>query len=256
MSAVDVRPARPGGRALGMLVLAEARMVARDTAGLVVPFALPLLILVMSASGAAEAVVVGDRTALEVIVLPIVVTTVMAMIGIVNLPSFLAAYRRAGVLRRLAVTPVSPSFVLVAQAIVAAVQAALGIALALVVARFGLGARMPVDWLAALGVALLALAAMCAVGMVVAAIAPTPSGAVAIGLIGFLGIGALGGMFGGQAAVPEPLQAVGAALPFGAAVEAMTLAAAGEPQQAAPPLALGTAVVVGGVVSAALFRWE
>lgn len=47
-------------------------------------------------------------------VLPLVLIMVIATIGVVNMPSFLAYYRRAGILRRLAVTPASPVMVLVA----------------------------------------------------------------------------------------------------------------------------------------------
>ncbi len=53
-----------------MLVRCEAKMVMRDTAGLIVPVGLPLLILAMSASTASTETVVNERTVLEVFVLP------------------------------------------------------------------------------------------------------------------------------------------------------------------------------------------
>jgi len=261
---VETAPTRPisaGGarsamRALAALVACEAKMVARDTAGLIVPLGMPLLIMVMSASGAADQVVAEGRTAFDLFVLPVVVTIVMAMIGIVNLPSFLATYRRTGVLRRLGVTPVSPALVLVAQAIVAVVQAAAGIGLAMLVAMAALGSEPPAHPLVWLGVAALAMAAMCALGMIVAAVAPTPNSAVAIGLVGFLGLGAMGGMFGGVQALPEPLQEVAPLLPFGASVEALGAATAGVPVDGISIIALGATIAAGAVVASLLFRWE
>ena len=92
--------------------------------------------------------------------------------------------------------------------------------------------------------------------MVVAAVSPTPNAAVAIGLVGFLGLGALGGMFGGREALPDPLARIGDHLPFGAGVQALQQAWLGLPLEAAPLLSLAAAVVVGVVISALCFRWD
>jgi ABC-2 type transport system permease protein len=239
-----------------MMVRSEAKMVTRDIAGLVTPFALPLLILLTSAQGASQEVVVAGRTVLDLYVLPLVLVMVLAFVGVLNMPSFLAYYRKSGILRRLAVTPASPLLVLLAQAIVSAIQAALGILVAAGVAVLAFGANPPLHPWAALGALALTAAAMYAMGMIVAAVAPSPSAGVAIGLIGFLGIGALGGMFGGRDSLPGPLAEVGAHLPFGAGVDALAAAWAGQPLPASALLSLAAAVVVGTVVAAALFRWE
>ncbi|WP_308796341.1 ATP-binding cassette domain-containing protein [Agromyces silvae] len=114
----------------------------------------------------------------------------------------------------------SPAMVLIAQVVVSVIQAVFGIALALTVAAVAFGANPPVHLGVAVGVGLLAMLAMYSVGMMVAAVAPTPNSAVAIGLIVFFAFGALGGMFGGRDALPEPL------------------------------------TTLGGVVAALLFRWE
>ncbi|MEV6693526.1 ABC transporter permease [Micromonospora sp. NPDC051196] len=249
-------PYRPGVRALLVLVGCEAKMVVRDTAGLVVPLGLPLLILLTSAGSASNQVVANGRTALEVFVLPLVVTMVVAMIGIINMPSFLAYYRRSGILRRLAVTPVSPALVLAAQAIVSVVQTIVGITVAAGVALLAFGARPPADVAVALGMVALTMAAMYAIGMLVAAVAPTPNSAVAIGLVAFFLLGALGGMFGGRDALPDPLAELGGWLPFGAAVEAISSASTGSAIDAAHLLGLGATVLVGTLVAGLLFRWE
>lgn len=239
-----------------ILTVCEAKMVARDTAGLIVPLGLPLLILVSSASAAGSQPIADGLTALDLFVLPLVITMVIATIGIVNMPSFLAYYRRSGILRRLAVTPVSPAMVLIAQTLVSVLQAAVGIGLALAVAFIAFGANAPRDPIALAGVLLLAAAAMYALGMVVAAVAPTPNSAVAIGLTGFFALGALGGMFGGRDALPPVLAEIGGWLPFGAAVDAIAAAWAGVAVEPGRVISLAVTVIIGSVIAALAFRWE
>ncbi|WP_114856417.1 ABC transporter permease [Brachybacterium sp. YJGR34] len=254
--AVPARAHRPGLRTLLAMVRAEAKMVSRDLAGLIVPFGLPLLILLTSASAAGQEEIVAGRTALDLFVLPLVIVMVVTMMGVLNMPSFLAYYRRAGILRRLAVTPASPMMVLLAQAIVSLLQSAVGIALAAAVAALAYGANPPIDLGAALVALALTTAAMYAVGMIVAAISPTPNSSVAIGLVAFLVLGASGGMFGGRDALPGPVAEIGSHLPFGAGVDALSAAWAGQPLPAGSLFSLAAATLVGAVVAALFFRWE
>jgi len=247
---------RPGLRSMMILIACEAKMVARDTAGLIVPLGVPLIVLLTSAGAAGSQELGNGFTALDLFVLPLVIVMVISTIGIVNMPSFLAYYRRSGILRRLAVTPASPAMVLIAQAVVSILQTLMGTALALAVAFLAFGAHPPRHLGVTVAVVGLTMAAMYSVGMVVAAVAPTPNSAVAIGLAAFLGLAALGGLFGGRQSLPEPLAALGARLPFGAAVDAISAAWAGSAVDAASLVSLGVTVVVGAGVAAALFRWE
>ncbi len=247
---------RPGARSMVILIICEAKMVARDTAGLVVPLGLPLLILLTSATAAGDAEIADGMTALDLVVLPLVFVMIISLIGVINMPSFLAYYRRTGILRRLAVTPASPAMVLAAQVVVSLVQVIAGIALVVLVALVAFGANLPTDPWVALSIVALTVAAMYSVGMVVAAVAPTPNSAVAIGLVAFFVLGALGGMFAGRDALPDPLADLGGVLPFGAAVDALSAAWAGTTVETAQLLSLGVTVILGVVVAGLLFRWE
>jgi len=172
------------------------------------------------------------------------------------MPSFLAYYRLSGILRRLSVTPASPAMMLVGQVVVGAVQTLLGVGAALLAASSFFGARPPVDPFAAVGVFALVMGAMYAVGMIVAAIAPTPNAAVAIGLVVFFALGACGGLFGSPDALPDPVAQVGGWLPFGASVEALSAAWAGTAIAPANLIGLAAAIGVGAAVAATVFRWD
>ncbi|ACQ82043.1 ABC-2 type transporter [Beutenbergia cavernae DSM 12333] len=249
---------RPGPRAWVALVGAESRMVVRDTAGLVVPIALPLLFLVMNSLGVPTDPLpgAGGMSAFDVFVVPLILTIVIATIGVVNMPSFLAYYRKGGVLRRLAVTPASPGMILVAQVITSALQTIVGIALALGVAVLWLGAQLPARPGLAIGVLALAAAAMYALGMAVAALAPSGNAATATGLGLFFALGAIGGMFGPTTNLPDGVARVGEMLPFGASVQALSAAWVGQVPEPQHLVALAVTVVVSGGVAARFFRWE
>ncbi|MEQ3554285.1 ABC transporter permease [Pseudonocardia nematodicida] len=250
--------ARPPASAWRALVAAEARMVARDTAGLVVPLGLPLLILVMVGTTAPPLPpgALDGRTPLEVFGLPVAAATVLGLVGFTNVPSFLAHYRRSGVLRRLGVTPAGPAPVLAAQVAVGFAQVAVGIGLAFGVAVVAFGAGAPAAVWTALGGLLLGAAAFFAVGLLVAALAPTTNAAIAAGLVLFLGTGALGGMFGDPTALPGPLAEVGQVLPFGATVHVLSAAWLGATPELAPVLGLVVTTVLASVAAARWFRWE
>lgn len=259
MDAPSIQARTPGPRAWLALIGAELKMVARDTAGLLIPIGLPVLILVMYAIGDLNETVVpgtGGRTPLDLFVIPMVLTLVVATVGVVNMPSFLSSYRRTGVLRRMSVTPAPPLMVLVGQVVVSLVLSTAGMAIALLVAIAGFGANLPVDPLIALAVLALTAVAMNAVGMLVAAVAPTPNAALAIGLLVFFAMAATGGMFGDTANLPGPVATIGEHLPFGAAVQAVGAAWGGQAVEASSLIALGVAIVFSSAVAAKFFRWD
>ncbi|HET6532001.1 MAG TPA: ABC transporter permease [Actinoplanes sp.] len=236
-------------RAWLFLIGAELRSVARDTAGLIIPIGLPMLILVTNALAV-------PAEALGAYLLPLVLTIVIATIGVINLPSFLAAYRTSGVLRRLAVTPVRPAAILGAHLVAGLIQITAGVVLAVVVAIAGLGATPPADPVLTVAVLLLATLAMFAVGLLIAAVAPTANAALATGLVVFFAMGAAGGMFGPPGNLPEALARAGTVVPFGAAVRAIGGAWDGAGPDAAPLLSLAVCVLVPGSAAIRFFRWS
>jgi ABC-2 type transport system permease protein len=252
----DVRG--PGPRAWFHLVVVECKMVIRDTAGLVVPLGLPLLIMVMFGQGVTEEPIpdFGGRTAFDAYVVPLVLVMVVATIGVINMPSFLASYRKLGVLKRLSATPVHPLMVLVAQVVTSLLQTAVGVGLAVTVGAAFFDLRAPEHLGVAVGVFALATAAMYAVGMVIAAVSPTINASVAIGLIAFFAMGAVGGMFGPTENLPEIVARIGEFTPFGAAVPALQAAWIGQEVGSLHVASLAIATAAAGLFSALFFRWD
>lgn len=248
----------PPARAWALLTWTEAKLVVRDTAGLIIPLGLPVLIMVMHGlgSGGAGRERFRGLPALDAYVVPLVLVMVVALIGLVNMPAVLATYRRSGVLRRLAVTPAHPLMVLAAQVVASLAQVLAGMVLALVVARLAFGVSMPRDALTATGVLCLATAAMYALGMVVAAVAPSANAAVALGLTTFFATMALGGGFTPRENLPGPLAALGEYLPYGAGLEALSDAWTGAAPDWRHLAALAAASVLAGTAAAKVFRWD
>ncbi|MDV6011148.1 ABC transporter permease [Haloechinothrix sp. LS1_15] len=249
---------RPGINAWARMTWTEGKLVARDTAGLIIPLGLPLLIMIMHGLGSDGAGVeeFGGLPPMDAYVVPLVLVMVTAIVGMVNMPSFLATYRKTGVLRRLSVTPAHPIMVLVAQVLVSLAQTLVGVALAVVVAGFAFDVSAPNHLAGAIGVFFLVCAAMYAVGMLVAAISPTTNAALAIGLVLFFGNLALGGGFGPRENLPDGLATIGEYLPFGAGVDALSATWIGEAPDALHLGVLAGITVLAGAAATRFFRWQ
>lgn len=243
--------------AWGQMFLAEARMIIRDTSGLIVPIGFPVLLLVMNGLGMDGQQTLPDgSTVMNAIIMPLTISMVVALVGVVNMPSFLAMYRKYGVLRRLAVTPARPSMILVAQMLVSLAQVLLGVGLMMVIGATFFDVTVPQNLGWALLVGALLLAAMYGIGTLIAAVAPTVNAGLALGLVAFFLMLALGGGFGPLATLPEVLQTIGQALPYGAGNEALAATWAGDQPETHHLAALGAWAVVTGGLAAKLFRWS
>lgn len=255
----DVRsiPTRgPGARSWLAMLEIEWKLISRDSAGMVIPLLLPLLIMVMSGVGGAEVIPgTGGRTAMELYVLPMVLVMVVTTIGVINVPSAIAVYRKEGILRRLGVTPASPGMVLTAHLAVNLVHTLIGVAIATTVAGVAFDASLPERPAVALGMFALTCAAMFAIGMVLAAVAPSTNFALAAGLISFFGLMAVGGGFGTRESFPAWLDTIGAYTPFGAGMDTLRATWGGE----LPPIeqvgVLGGVAVIATLAALRLFRW-
>lgn len=243
--------------AWGQLLLTEARMIIRDASGLVIPVGFPTLLVVMQGLGEdASQLLPNGTTVMNALVMPLTVTMVAALVGVVNMPSFLAAYRKYGVLRRLGVTPADPALILLAQMVVSLAQVLVGVALMMLIGALFFGVTLPLALGWALLVGVLLLSAMYGVGVLIAAVAPTVNAGLALGLVAFFIMLALGGGLGPIANLPEVLQTIGTALPYGAGNEALSAAWSGERPELGHLAVLGGWAAVTGGLALRFFRWS
>jgi ABC-2 type transport system permease protein len=226
--------------------------------GLIWGFAFPVLLLLVFAVVPAfrrPDPELGGATLLTVYV-PVIICFVLAMLAFVGLTTPLAGYREQGVLRRLSTTPAPPSWVLAAQLVINFAFAVGAVILIMVIAIVGFGVHAPEQVGGFILSFLLTAAALFAIGLVIAAIAPSAGVAGAIGTILFFPLMFFAGLWIPRPVMPEILREIGDYTPLGAATSAMQDAMQGAFPSTTALLVLAGYAVVFGLASVKLFRWE
>jgi ABC-2 type transport system permease protein len=249
---------RPTRRtAFGSIVRNEARLAWRQPRGLIAGLGLPILLLFifdLIPTFRQPAADLGGLTPLSVYV-PILIVFGLAMLSFMGLPMPLASYRELGILRRLSTTPVPPSWLLAAQGVVNLFMAVTA-TLIIVVASIALGAPAPKNPAGFVLSFLLAVAALFAIGLMIAAIARTAGSVSVIGRIAFFPLMFLAGLWWPREEMPGALQVVSEVSPLGATVDAIQASMQGQFPSATPLLVLAGYAIVFGYLARRSFRWE
>ena len=240
------------------LTASELRLFLREPLLAFFGIAFPTLLVIILGSIPAFRERTPDLGGLRVIDLyvPIAVALVIAMLGLQSTPAVLATYRERGVLRRLATTPARPVALLGAQLAMSLLIAVVSAALVLLVGRFAFGVAFPARFGAFVAAFLLSCAAVFAVGLVIAALAPSGKAANSIGTLLFFPSMFFAGLWTPREVLPGILQRIGDFTPLGAGERALHEAAAGHAPHLLPIVVLVAYVVVFGAAAARLFRWE
>ncbi|HSK24309.1 MAG TPA: ABC transporter permease [Egicoccus sp.] len=240
------------------LTLVETRLLLRDWAVVGFNLVFPALLLVVLGliPGFTDPDPDLNGGRLIDLYLPIVLVLAFVFSGISAAPSILVGYREQGVLRRLRLTPVGPTPLLVAS-LLANLLFALVASLGAVVAAIAVyDVRPPASWGGVLATLVLAPAALFALGMILAAVAPTASVANAVSPLVWLPIMVLAGLWFPREAMPDLMRTISDYSPGGAAVDAMQRAWFVGAPTASSLLVLAVCAVVAAAVAARLFRWE
>lgn len=184
------------------------------------------------------------------------VAIVIVMLGLTGIPAVLGTYREKGILRRLSATPVRPSAVLLAKMIAWVATVLVSVTLVITVSRLAFHVPLPVKlgWFV-LSVAL-GVAALFALGLFVAAVAPTSRAAAGLGWLLFFPNMFLAGVYFPTDEMSHTLQVIGDYAPLGAALHAVRQSWMGQDPR---PLYLGIMAawaVAAGLAAARFFRWE
>ena len=238
------------------ITLVEAKLFAREPTPWLAAVLLPTIVLVaigmLFPPHAADPGPGGQRY-IDLFVPSMVVMT-LATLGVNTLPGRLARYRERGVLRRMSTTPASPGALLVAQLAINAVVAVAALALLVAVGHVAFGIPLPKDPLGFAAAFALGMSSLFAVGLLVAAIAPTSGAASAMFLPLFAAVMFLGGVYLPRWLLPEFLVRIGDFTPPG--VQSMLDAWSGTPPQVLPLAVMGVITLVAGWLAARSFRWE
>jgi len=244
--------------ALRRLTAVEFRLFLREKVGPIFGLGFPLVLLIIFGNIPffnQPGDTYGGLTVLDVYV-PILIAFVITMLAINFLPATLAGYREKGILRRLGTTPAGPVRVLAAQLLVNVAVIAVAVAVLLLVGRFGFDVTLPRQFGAFLLTAVLTTTAMIAIGLFIAAAAPTGRIANAAGATLFYVLMTFAGLWIPIQAMPAVLQHISRATPLGAAVTAFQAAGEGRWPSAVQLVTLVAYAVAAGAAAARMFRWE
>lgn len=228
------------------LTLVEGKLLAREP-GAAFTVVIPLFILLVFSPSLGT----GDRT-----LVPMTLAISVALVALYLMPTALATYRERGILRRLSTTPVRPSSLLAVQLVLQFAVALLSGAVLVAVAVAALGALAPVSVPAFFAVYAVGTLSMFAVGLVIAAVAPSGRSANGIGVLLYFPLAYFAGLIQPAALMPDTMVRIGEFTPLGAFRQALQAVWAGDSLDVLPLGLMAAYAVVLSLVAAKLFRWE
>lgn len=238
------------------ITLVETRLFFREPASWIVPMLLPTIVLLVLGSLPSLRVpveVFGGQRFIDVYV-PSGMVITLATLGVNILPIRLTNQREKGVLRRLSTTPVHPALLLAAQLIINIVLAFAAVALLIGVGNLVFGVPLPRNGGGFLLALFLGLSSMLALGLLVAAVAPTARAGAVLSMPLYFLVMFLGGAYLPRVFLPDFLVEVSRYTPPG--VQALLDAWMGISPE---PLQIAVLVLVSlaaGLGAAKAFRWE
>ena len=216
--------------AFGQVVRNEARLVRRQPTNMIGSIGLPVVLMIIFGelpSFRQHISVLGGLPLFDTYV-PIIMVLGLTMLTLLGLPSPLVSYRELGILRRLSTTPVPPSWLLAAQVVVQLCIALAG----------------------------LAIGGLFALGLLIAALAPTANSVNAIGRLTLIPLLFSAGLWLPRPLMPAVLLDISNYTPLGAAVEAIQGSVQTGFPPATPLLVLAGYTLVFAYLARRFFRWE
>ncbi|MGI5285205.1 ABC transporter permease [Nonomuraea polychroma] len=240
-------------KGITQVVSVELKLIVRDPMSGFFALAFPAIMLWVKLRGGNKPLPGG--TPLIDATVPMLLVFVIGLAALVVLPATLAHYRERRVLKRLRVTPASPTMLFGAQWVAHMLLAVLGSALLIAVGAVAYGLSAPAQLLGVLVAWLLSALSLGAIGLLLGALVPTGRAATVIGLSLFFPMVFLSGAMIPRESMSGSMRAIGDLLPMAPAVQAVRDGWAGG---AASPITLGIMVaisVVAGGAALRAFRW-
>jgi len=244
---------------LKALTRQEFRLTMRDPATWPVVLGIPVGVLV--AFGAVPFSrqpwdEIGGARAIDTMLPALSVAIALAVLAFLTLPAYLGGYREKGILRRLSTTPAHPAGLLVAQLVTNLALALAAVALVLGVGVTALDMALPRDPVGFVASLVLGITGLFAVGLLVAAVAPTARAASGYGLVLFFPSMFLAGVYLPKHLMPPVLARIGEFTPLGAFRAVLEDAWGGASPNLSAYAVLAACAVGATTVAARVFRWE
>jgi ABC-2 type transport system permease protein len=242
----------------GRLALVEGKLFLREKGALIGVFGLPVALvigfgLIPGFSDPQKGL--SDQIGTEYIA-AVGVAVVLASLGLTGVPMVIGQYRERGVLRRLGVTPVRPLTLLLADLTVWAAAAIVSVALVVAVVRFAFHVPAPVEpgWF--ILSLLLGIAALFAVGLLAAALAPNARSSAGIGWLLFFPNMFLAGVYFPTEEMSATMRQVGNFTPLGSALHAVRDSWMGIDPRPEYLGIMAAWALLAGAAAARFFRWD
>ena len=247
-------------RGLWKLTWLEIKIFLREPMGALGSIILPVLVFVVAGRLLGGRFTTGSITVASFVRvgLPVFVSVLIALSGVLSLVTIISIYREGGILRRLRATPLRPQTILTAHVLVKLILTAATMALMVLAGKryYPINMNAPVfGFTIAL---LISTWSILSIGFLIASIVPTARFAQPIGAAILYPMLALCGLFVPLQTLPPPLQIVARVLPLTYAVSLLQGIWKGEAWSAhmgdVAALVVVFAICTG--LSAKVFRWE
>ena len=242
----------------GRLAYVETRLFLRERAAALAVFGLPVALVIgfglIPGFGQPQKSLSG-QIGTEYIA-AVGVAIVLASLGLTGVSMVIGQYRERGVLRRLGVTPVRPLTLLLADLTVWAASAILSVAFVIAVVRFAFhvpAPRAPGWFVLSL---LLGIASVFALGMFVAAAAPTARSAAGLGWLLFFPNMFLAGVYFPTEEMSPTMRQIGNFTPLGSALHAVRDSWMGLDPRPQYLGIMAAYAVIAGWLATRFFRWN
>ncbi|MFF3866370.1 ABC transporter permease [Micromonospora sp. NPDC001898] len=243
--------------ALTKLIAVEMKLFVREPVSLFFVFVLPIGLMLVFGLPQRGSSTQGTGQHGELTFLPaLALALTIGMLALFTLPMALGVYRERRVLRRLATTPVHPGMLLVAQVVVNLVMGVAGAVVTAIGVRFLLDQSSPANMPGFVLAFLLGVACLFAIGLLIAALAPSARAAQSIGPALFFPLLFLAGAWLPRDQMPTVLARIADYSPLGATVDTLAASWAGDSPALSQLLVLAATAVLGSVLATRFFRWE
>jgi ABC-2 type transport system permease protein len=240
------------------LALVEGRLFLREKGAALAVFGLPVALVIgfglIPGFSDPQKGLSGQRGTEYIAALGVAI--VLATLGLTGVPMVLGQYRERGILRRLGVTPVRPLTLMLADLTVWAAAGVLSVAVVVTVVRFAFHVPVPVEsgWFVLSVV--LGIAALFAVGLLAAAVAPTARSSAGIGWLLFFPNMFLAGVYFPTEEMSPTMRQIGNFTPLGSALHAVRDSWMGIDPRLEYLGIMAAWALVAGALAARFFRWE